>query len=69
MVTTDSPGMDCDLICFIPIVPPITCSIGLETNVSTKSDEKPGDSVWMTTCVGENSGNTFNGLKRIWYIP
>ncbi len=44
-VTTDSPGMDCDLIWLIPIVPAIACSIGLVTRDSTKSDENPGDSV------------------------
>jgi len=28
------------------------------TCVSTRSADRPGASVWITTCVGENSGNT-----------
>ena len=53
----------------MPIVPDTITSIGRVTNFSTKSDENPGYSVWITTCVGENSGNTFNGLFLIWTIP
>ncbi len=44
-VTTDKPGMDCERICLIPMVPPIACSIGWDTSVSTRLDENPGDSV------------------------
>ena len=44
-VTTESPGIDCDRVCLIPIVPDIACSIGLDTSVSTKLDENPGASV------------------------
>lgn len=64
-VTTERPGMDWERICLMPIVPDTITSIGRVTNFSTKSDENPGDSVWITTCVGENSGNTFNGLFLI----
>ena len=44
-VTTERPGIDWDLICLMPIVPDIAFSIGLLTSVSTRLDEKPGDSV------------------------
>ena len=45
IVITDSPGMDWDLIDSMPIVPPKFFSIGRVTSDSTKSDERPGDSV------------------------
>ena len=61
-VTIDKPGMDCERISRIPTVPAILVSMGCVTRVSTNSADKPGDSVWMMICVGENSGNTSKWL-------
>ena len=44
-------------------------SIGCETSVSTSSADKPGASVWITTWVGENSGNTSKLALLIRYKP
>jgi hypothetical protein len=57
-VTTDNPGMDWERMRSTPEAPSSAFSIGCDTSDSTSSGDSPAASVWITTWVGENSGNT-----------
>src|SRR5262245_45541117 len=50
-------------------IPLTACSMGSVTSCSTSVAERPGASVWTTTCGGANSGNTSSFECRVAYKP
>ena len=65
MVTVDNPTDDEERTFSTPGVPLTALSMGKVMSDSVSSGARPGDSVWMTTCGGANSGNTSTGMCNV----
>ncbi len=62
MITDDKPGSDTDSMSWRNATPfSRSCSSGTVMNCSTSSADKPRASVWTSTTVGLNSGNSARG--------
>src|SRR6056297_2932136 len=62
-MTRDRPMEDSERTESMPGAPSTRLSMGTVTSCSTSSGEKPGASVWITTWVGANSGNTSRAMR------
>src|SRR2546422_397414 len=68
-ITVDSPAEDLERTTSTPGVPLTAVSMRKVISVSTSSGERPGASVWITTCGGANSGRTSRVMFQTTKLP